>query len=295
MIDRAARPRPPRRLFPVLATGLVAVLAVVTFMATAKGFGSAFGVGSDPEPSLGTNPGAAVIPSEAPGTEAILIASPSTASASPSPRPTPSPTATPKPKPKAFSMDLYHRGDYVGEKTKIWCLPAAMQTSINVMSPGADRTYVTQQRLFDLSRSLAPAPDGAAEPEGWAMGLTTLRYGRYEVQVHPTIRSAIQTAAKALRRTNRPVGLMVWRGAHSWVMSGFTATADPRPTSRFTVTAVRIEDVWYPRFSTIWGYSHPPDTLYPVASLSQDFKPWKRPQARYPAKDGRYVIVVPTR
>ena len=40
-----------------------------------------------------------------------------------------------------------------------------------------------------------------------------------------------------IRLTNRPVGLMTWRGAHSWVMSGFNATADPAVTDKFTVTA----------------------------------------------------------
>jgi hypothetical protein len=192
-------------------------------------------------------------------------------------------------------MDLYRANDFVGEKTAIWCLAAAVQTSINIMSPGTDVSRTTQLRLFNLTRSLAPAPDGAAEPEGWAKALTKLGFGGYTVSVHPTIRSAITAAAKAVRATGRPAGLMVWRGAHSWVMSGFTATADPALFSQFTVTAVRIEDVWYPRYSNIWGRSRPPDALVPVGKLSEDFKPWRRPQARYPAKDGRFVIVIPTR
>jgi hypothetical protein len=238
-------------------------------------------------------------PSTSPSTAAL--AEPSTspmpspsrpvASASPS-APPPSPSATPKPGP--FSMDLYRAGDFVGEKTVTWCLAAAVQTSINIMSPGANVTRATQQRLFDLTRSLAPAPDGAAEPEGWAKALTKLGFGRYEVSVQPSIKAAIAVAAKAVRRTGRPAGLMVWRGAHSWVMSGFIATADPAVTDRFTVTAVRIEDVWYPRYSRLWGYSRKPDSLVPVAKLPEDFLPWKRPQARYPAKDGRFVIVIPT-
>ena len=147
--------------------------------------------------------------------------------------------------------------------------------------------------LFNLSRSIAPAPDKAAEPEGWAAGLTRLGYGKYKVSVQPSIKAAIQAAAKALRATNRPVGLMVWRGAHSWVMSGFTATADPAVTTTYTVTAVYIEDVWYPRHSNIWGDSRKPDSLVPVGKLPEDFKPWKRPQKKYPDKDGRFVIVVP--
>jgi putative peptidoglycan lipid II flippase len=207
-------------------------------------------------------------------------------SASPTP-------AAPTPTPGPFAMDLYEDGDYVGEFKDVWCLPAAMQVSMNIMDVGADRTRATQKRLFDLTRSIDPAPDGAAEPEAWAKGLTELGYGDYEVSVQPSIRAAIHVAAKRLRLTNRPVGLMVWRGAHSWVMSGFKASADPALTDSYTVTSVRIEDVWYPRFSTIWGYSRKPDASVPVNQLSQDFLPWKRPLGSYPGKNGRYVIILP--
>ena len=34
-------------------------------------------------------------------------------------------------------------------------------------------------------------------------------------------------AARAMESTGRPVGLLVWRGRHAWVMSGFKATKDP--------------------------------------------------------------------
>ncbi|MFI5225622.1 MAG: murein biosynthesis integral membrane protein MurJ [Candidatus Limnocylindrales bacterium] len=241
---------------------------------------------AEPEPGLN-------VPVAAPASS-----SPSTApsgrsggSAAPSSGRSPAPSPTPKPGP--FAMDLYSKGDYVGEAIDTWCVAAAMQTSMNIMDVGADRTQATQQRLFRLARSLDPAPDGAAEPEGWAEGLTKLGYGKYRVSAQPSIRAAVQLAAKQLRATNRPVGLMVWRGAHSWVMSGFTATADPATTSQYKVTAVRIEDVWYPRFSTIWGYSRPPDALVPVSALDGDYLPWKRPRGTYPDKDGKYVMVIP--
>jgi hypothetical protein len=216
-------------------------------------------------------------------------------SAGPSMAPSGSPSPTPQPGP--FRIDLYRGGAFTSELTAIWCLPAAMQTSANIMDIHAgrkpDRTRARQRQLFDLARSLAPSRDGAAEPEGWAAGLTKLGYGKYKVSVQPSIKTAIQVAAKALRTTGRPVGLMVWRGVHSWVMSGFTATADPAHTSQFTVTAVYIEDVWYPRISSIWGRSRPPDSLVPVKRLPEDFLPWRLPWAHYPGKDGRFVIVVP--
>ena len=281
---RSTPARIARRIGPILAASLVVALAAASLFMTGvalEGLVAGSGPGSTtPLPSVGpAQPSSSSLP---PSPVAI---------ASPSAKPSPSPA----PKPRPFTMDLYRVNDFVGEKTAIWCLAAAVQTSINIMSPGVHLSRETQLRLFNLTRSLAPAPDGAAEPEGWAKALTKLGFGGYKVSVHPSIRSAITAAAKAVRATGRPAGLMVWRGAHSWVMSGFTASADPALTDQFTVTAVRIEDVWYPRYSNIWGRSRPPDALVPVGKLSEDFKPWKRPQARYPAKDGRYVIVIPTR
>jgi hypothetical protein len=76
-------------------------------------------------------------------------------------------------------------------------------------------------------------------------------------------------------------------------MSGFTATADPAHTRDFEVTAVYIEDTWYPYVSTIWGASRPPDTLVPVAALAEDYLPYARPRARYPKRDGKFMLILP--
>lgn len=301
---------PPRknrtsRLGSVLMAVGVLALAGGTLVATASFLGPALAPAGTTAPghasaspvtigSAGSSgsPQASVSPSPVQSTTGGPVPVPSA-----SPSAVPSPSASPPSGP--FSMDLYRKGAFIGELTDTWCLPAAMQTSANIMDlrkgRAADRTRDRQQELFTLARKLAPAPDKAAEPEGWAMGLTKLGYGKYEVQVRGSLKAAIQTAATAIRLTGRPAGLLVWRGAHSWVMSGFKATADPATTNDFTVTAVYIEDVWYPRLSRIWGYSNPPDTLVPVKDLPIDFKPWKRPQARYPDKDGKFVVVIPVR
>jgi hypothetical protein len=192
-------------------------------------------------------------------------------------------------------MDLYRPGDFVTETTKIMCVAAAMQVMVNIMAPSDDRTAATESRLYALARRLSPPTlkgDGA-EPEGWARGLEQLGYGRYAVVASKTMDGAVKAAARAVRLTGRPAGLLVWYGAHSWVMSGFRSTADPATTDRFTVTAVRIEDVWYPKVSTIWGHSRPPDALVPVAKLPRDFLPWRMPGGPYPDKAWKFVIVIP--
>lgn len=307
---RRAGSRPPARLFRGALRGSVIALTVVglgagVMYATSQALASGATLAVDPlvtpwarasQPSQPTiaftspSPSGSAAPSAPTGSPA---ASPP-GSPRPSASPAPTPHSTPSPTPGPFAMDLYQKGDYVGELKDTWCVAAAMQTSMNIMDTGADTSETGQARIFALARSIAPSPDGAAEPEAWAKGLAELGYGKYAVTQRATIGDAIHLAAHQIRITNRPAGLMVWRGAHSWVMSGFTATADPALTDAFVVTAVRIEDVWYPRLSTIWGYSRPPDTLVPVGLLPEDYLPWKRPSGPYPDKDGKFVVVIPT-
>jgi hypothetical protein len=170
-----------------------------------------------------------------------------------------------------------------------------MQTMVNIMEPGTDRSSATQRRLYALARRLSPKTlvGAGAEPEGWARGLEELGYGRYVVAAESSRGAAIESAARALRLTGRPVGLLTWRGAHSWVMSGFRATADPAFTDDFDVTGIYVEDVWYPAVSSIWGRSSPPDTLVPVSKLGEDYLPWRRPTRRYPDKDRKFILVLP--
>jgi hypothetical protein len=217
------------------------------------------------------------------------------AAARPAPLP-PHPLPQAKAAPGPYAINLYEAGDFASQVLKHYCVPGAMQTMINVMDRGAKRaSRAIQDRLYRLARRLSTdrLRGEGAEPEGWARGLERLGHGRFEVLVTKTRPAAIREAALALRRTGRPVGLLVWRGAHAWVMVGFRSTADPAVTSDFTVTHIRIVDVWYPRVSSIWGASVKPSTLIPVAKLKEDYLRWRRPLMRYPDKDGRFVLVVP--
>jgi putative peptidoglycan lipid II flippase len=206
------------------------------------------------------------------------------------------PTAPPL-LPGQFAMDLYQKGDFVGEFKNTWCVPAAMQTMMNVMDAGADTSQETQGKLFDLGNSIAESRNGSPDPEGWSGGLQQLGYGNYQVQAKPTMAAAIKTVVKQIRLTNRPAGLLVWYGWHSWVVSGFRASADPATTDDYTVLSLQIEDVWYNRHSTLWnksrgGYSRPPDSYVPYAELATDFRKWDQ-AVYYAGKQNQYVFVVP--
>ncbi len=204
----------------------------------------------------------------------------------------------PRPVRGPFEMDLFKKGDFVHQATKDWCVAGSTQTMMNIIDRGKpNHSTDFQARLYRRGRELSPnkrklGPIGI-DLSGWAELLNTRGYGPYVVDGLGTRRGAIRKAAKALRRTNRPVGLVTWRGAHSWVMSGFTATADPAYTNDFQVKKVYIEDTWYPSVSTIWGASRPPDALVPVAALAEDYLPYRRPRARYPQRDGKFMLILP--
>ena len=209
----------------------------------------------------------------------------------------PAPSHSAAPPSRSFAMNLYRRGDFVSQKRSDWCVPAAVQTMINLFGrrPARAAAVPGQARLDRLARSLSSdrLVGAGSEPEGWAGALNTLGYGPYVVRALRSREAALRAAARAMRQTARPVGLLMWRGAHAWVMSGFEATADPATTDDFKVTHVRISDPWYPRTSAIWGPGQPPNTRLSVETLRADFLPWRRPTVRYVEKDGRFVVVLP--
>jgi len=192
-------------------------------------------------------------------------------------------------------LDLYRKGDFVSQARADWCVPASIQTMMNVIDPGASRSRPSQRTLDRLARSLSSARlvGLGSEPEGWAGALNQRGFGPYVVVAERTRQAAFAVAARAIRLTGKPVGLLMWRGAHAWVMSGFEATADPATTDDFTVTHVRVSDPWYPRTSSTWGRARHPDARVAVADLAGSFLPWHRPTVRYAELDGRFVLVVP--
>jgi hypothetical protein len=210
----------------------------------------------------------------------------------PSESPTPDPTASPDTKP-VLAMNLYRTGDFVSQFTPKQCLSAAMQIMLNVIGPENDRSKHTQAVLAKLAKSVSNAPYGGTEPLGWARGLEKRGAGHYKVVVETTLARAVRRGVQAIRETGRPVGLLVWRGAHSWVLHGFETTADPAGPDTWSVTHIFVSDPWYPRVSSIWGRSRPPNARITPKQLTEDYLRWRRPTGRYAGMDGKFVLVIP--
>jgi hypothetical protein len=201
----------------------------------------------------------------------------------------------PRPRRGAFRMDLYRPGDHVRQYTGSWCVGASMQMMINIIERGRpDRSRRTQKALYDLARDVSPWEERrpGASTYGWAGGLTELGHGPYVELSSPGKQGALRIAARQMRYTRKPVGLLVWSGRHAWVMSGFRATADPGYTDDFEVTHVYIEDPWAGRTSPGWGRGLDPHTLVRANRLS-GFTRWSSSHRPEYGRDGHYVIVAP--
>ncbi len=195
-----------------------------------------------------------------------------------------------------YSLDLFRPGDHVAQFDDSWCVGASMQMMINIIEPGPpDQTRDTQRRLYRLARRTSPWVETrpGASVYGWAEGLEDLGNGAYEERAAGTRQAALRLAARQMRATNRPVGLLVWAGAHAWVMSGFKATADPALTDDFRVTHIWIEDPWTGRVSRTWGAGLEPHTLLTAAALGGDFVRYASVYRPEYGRAGKFVVVAP--
>jgi len=192
--------------------------------------------------------------------------------------PPPSASATPTPPPEVaeadrepFAMNLFREGDFVAQYTFELCVGASLQMALNMATDDSRTSRADQQRLWEMARDTSFSPFGGANPRGWTATLNELGVGPYELVSIPTFEGALDVAAEAIRATRRPVGLVMWRGRHAWVMSGFEATADPRTFDQFDVTGIRVLDPLYPNGSSVWGRSPRPNSLVSPETLARQF------------------------
>jgi hypothetical protein len=186
---------------------------------------------------------------------------------------------------RPFTYDLYRPGAFTTQATWWYCTAASVQIMRNIVRGTADHSAAAQTRYFTYMRAHnlhhMAATDGV-DPPGFLAGLQAFVDPHYRLVASTTFANAVRSAVRSLRLTGRPVALIVDRGRHAWVLSGFTASADPLLTRGFVVRSVRIVGPLYGRQSRN-GYDPPPDTTLSVAAFARyldgyDFKygptPW---------------------
>ena len=245
---------------------------------------------STPRPIARATPRPTPSPSE---TTAAL--QPTELTPTPTAQPSPTPTPVPKRKPITVRVVKKPKSVFITQLTKDWCAPAGVQMTLASLGL-ADNSERFQKRLVNRAREWESRRDSLNG--GWGPGAIVQAleaYGaKYEIRAFKRRQDALLDAARAMSETGAPVILIAWRGAHTWVMTGYKATADPLLFEDVKITGAYILDPWYPRVSTIWGPSDPAGAFQDEAEMRRNFLPWKRPEGRYPDRDGRWLIVAPT-
>jgi hypothetical protein len=297
-------PRPRRRRVPwriLLLAGLLgAVVGVGAVWTNALGAGDRFAglltridLLIDPPPDRSIPPTVDVTP------RPTTTPSPTPRRSIPAgatPEPTPSPTPVPVRGPVDVRITTDPKTDFASEITKEWCAPAGVQMVLAMLdlennSEAFQRELVSRIKEWE---SWQDSHNGDWGPNAMILALDAYGAHGYQLQGYKTRGEALRGAATALSETGSPVILLAWRGAHTWVMTGYRADADPLVFPDANVSGTYIYDPWYPRVSTIWGASDGPGVFQDQAEMVRNFLAWKRPEGRYPDRDGKFLIIAPT-
>ena len=191
-------------------------------------------------------------------------------------------------------INLYRDGVFTTQKSWLWCTAAGIQIVRNIVREEEDHSASGQRKYFtwmrDRNRYTLPVSAGV-DPQGWTAGFRQYIDDRYRLVSSTTFDNALRSAVKRLRQTNLPVALAVAHGNHGWIMTGFTATADPAATASFKVTSVRIVGPLYGLQSKN-GYDMPPNTRLTPTQLKRYFTRWWYEPKRM-IWDDRFVTIQP--
>ena len=248
----------------------------------------------DPPPDRSTIPTVVVTPepSESP---------------SPTPEPTSAPSADPTPTPlvrEAVDVALVddHATVFASQLTEKDCAVAGTQMVLAMLGLG-DTSEAFQTEIHDRIgewESLSDSLNGGWGPAAVSLALTEYGATGYEIRAYSTYTDALRDSAIAITEMDKPVVIFPWWGAHTWVMTGFRADADPTLFADATISGAYILDPWYPRTSSIWGPSDGPGNFEDLAELARNWPVgtgrdgWSRPEGAYPDRDGRFVVLIPT-
>ena len=252
-------------------------------------------------------------PPDRPGTGTVRVTPrPTEPPATPSPTPEPTPAGTldpaasptlaptPVPTPRKVPVDVdiatHPEAIFAHERKDTWCAPAGVQMTLALLDL-ADTSERFQRELNGRVKeweSYGDSHNGLWGPSAMALALEAYGAPGYEVRAYESRLEALRDAAVAIETTHSPVILLAWRGAHTWVMTGFRADSDPVVFPYARIWGAYILDPWFPWTSSIWGRSDPPGTFQDIPELERNFLRWRRPEGTYPDRDGLFIAVVPT-
>jgi hypothetical protein len=190
---------------------------------------------------------------------------------------------------------IWRAGAFAPQYLDASCVGATIQIMLNLVHGRASDGKRAQLEYLDYARDQSQYPvfDDGADPEGWARAMREYGGGSdYGWVNDETIENALHRAASQMRKTSKPIGLLVHFGRHAWVMTGFESTADPDTTNDFEVIAAEVVGPLWPN-GTLNGqrFDPGPRTWMNVRTLGRKFDPYVVPGQSIWA--GKYVTIVP--
>ncbi len=192
-------------------------------------------------------------------------------------------------------FSIWRSGAFATQYLDASCVGATIQMTLNLIKGEHDHAKGRQLNYlaYAADNSKYPVTDGGADPEGWANALKHFGAGDdWGWTTNSTQQAALNEAARQIRETGAPVGLLVHFGRHAWLMTGFEATADPQTTDDYTVTAAEVVGPLWPS-GTLNGihFDPGPGTWMTTGELARKFDAYVEPDQ--PIWYGKYVTVVP--
>jgi hypothetical protein len=190
-----------------------------------------------------------------------------------------------------YRQYIWNRRNPVTQQyTNYWCVPASVQTELNMALDRKSTSYSYQQTVYHYGRANLGYRLQARglDPQAWARSLTYFSNERtpYWDATYTSYDRALRAGVRSMRRTGQPVGLLVYHGGHAWTMIGYTTTADPRKTDKYQVTGVYVA-------APFVAWTDPrPGTYYSTASFRYKMTTYWEPE-RWTRWNGYYTIILP--
>jgi hypothetical protein len=255
----------------------------------------------DPPPDRSTIPTVVITPEPSPSLEPSDPGRPSEA-------PTPEPSVAVR-EPVDIAVTDDHEAVFTSQINEKYCAVAGTQMVLSILGLGeaTDEFQAEIGARIGEWESLDDSLNGGWGPAAVSLALADYGEPGYVIRAYDSYADALRDSAIAIVETDKPVVLFPWWGAHTWVMTGFRADADPTLFDDAEISGAYILDPWYPRVSSIWGASDPPGNFEDLSELERNWPAfegppgyeqigpgWTRPEGAYPDRDGRFIVLLPT-
>ncbi len=194
-----------------------------------------------------------------------------------------------------FRFDTWRPGAFASQRTLYWCVGASVQMMRNLALGRSERDAERQWRYLRFAQQHDLIPGSSryrgTDAVGWAAAADRYLPGEgYTVLAAGAAGRLLDETARRMRLTGLPAGLVVRGGLHAWVMTGFTATGDPRDGVA-TVTGAWIAGPLWPRRKGLRVPDPAPHTWLDRATLIDLLLPVRDGDYRAPWEGERVAIV----